>query len=653
MKHTKILPLIVLLLLSLTVSQATVLTVLHGTKGQADEQLLELSKKFKSVGFSTAAKNEHLETHYYNQFKDKNLDLLNFYRIYDKKGMRELLLKNPDFGAFTPFNFLAYKKLDSAEGGDTTWYGELTPEMMLDIIGEKDETSRKKFTDMVKKVEKLTIQEMKPTVEKKLEFNTPIPSEPLLRMVKKLSDDDMDDIEGFVEEFVMEHDSLFTTHNFVIAGFLDLKFEYDDMDLDFDKYDAYWVSSLCHFKFSNAVFNHGEPQAGVYAPCSIYFYIPKGSNELHVGYAKVENWTTTTGIKDEAMLAYMKEVADEVLVVFKKLGFVEEKAAGEEPKSVQMDPVGLNSELSELKAAILDLTKEVKSLKETLEKSEKNNQIGGKEKGSKSSAEATQKSEALPKKEFTTEKMTIDDKVPEKLAAYYAANPQTVDGLIKNLKSSGFEILSSSEILKGKTVVTVTNEQLKNTNTFLAALNILVDGSHEIRVQNPSYFAAAYLGDEYKYGQFKEVLEALQQALGDMYLTEDMLEFERLKTYNFMPEMPFFGDFVELAEGDDLADKLTDEEATKYVAYSLKLPNGAILVGHKMRARNNKFLNKIGEGKNAQLLPYQSMIKDGSAYMLDPTYYLALSLPLLSMEEFMKIASTPDEIGLSLRKAYR
>ena len=651
MKYKKILQFIVFFLLSVTVSQAAVLTVLHGTKGQADKELLALSKKFDDIGFTIAAKNEHLENHYYNKFNDKNLDLLNFYRIYDKNGIRELLLKNPDFGAFTPFNFLAFKKPDSAEDGDTTWYGELVPEMMLDIIGEKDEASRKKFIDMVKRVDELVMKEMKPTAVKKLEFDTPLPSKPLLKMVKKL--DDIDDIEDFVEEFIMEHDSLFTTHHFVIAGFLDLKFEYDDMDLDFDKYDAYWVSSLCHFKFSNAVFNHGEPQAGVYAPCSIYFYIPKGSNELHVGYARVENWTTTTGIQDEAMLTYMKEVADEVLVVFKKLGFVEEEEADKESKKAPASTGDLNSEISELKTAIRDLTKEVKALKETLEKSEKNNKTERAGEEQAPTAKATQIIEKLPKKEFTTEKMTLGDKAPEKLTAYYAANPQTVDGLIGNLKSNGFEILGSTEILKGKTVVTVTSDQLKSSNTFLAALNILVDSTDEIRVQNPSYFAAAYLQNDYKYGQFKEVLEALEAALGDMYATEEVVELARLRDYNFMPEMSKFGDFVELDEGDDLADKLTGENADKYIAYTLKLPNGSILVGHKMRTKTNKFLNKIGEGKNAQLLPYQSMIKDGVVYMLDPTFYLALSLPLLSMEEFMKIASTPDEIGTSLRRAYR
>ena len=641
MYYKKIIRIITFLLLSIALSQAGVLTELHGTKGQADKELKGLEKRFGEAGFTIAAKNEHLENHYYNQFKDKNLDLLNFYRIYNKEGIREFLLKNPDYGAFTPFNFLAFKKLDSAEGGDTTWYGYLDADTMLDIIGVKDDAERKSYKDMVKKLDKLVLDEMKPTEAKKLTFDKPLLSTPLLKMVKKI--DDTDDIEDFVEAFIMEHDSLFTKNHFVIAGFLDLKFEYEDMDLDFDAYDAYWVSSLCHFKFSNAVFNHGEPQAGVFAPCSIYFYIPKGSDELHVGYVKVDNWITTTGIDDEAQLLYMKKVADEVQQVFEELGFVVEGETEEKPVKLSEESGNLAAQITELKAMILDLSKEVKKLKKECSR----------ETGSKAQKTKPKESAALPKKIFTTPKMVIGGKAPEKMTAYYAANPQSIEALVEKLKANGFEVLAVTDIFDGKTVVTVTNEQLKNTNTFLAALNILVNENDEIRVQNPSYFGAAYLGDRYRYGEFKETLEALSAVLGDMYETEEKTEYARLKDFIFMPGMPHFSDFVELEEGSHLADKLTGEKASKHIAYTLSLPNGAILVGHKMRSRVNKFLNKIGEEKNAQLLPYQSMIKDDMVVMLDPTFYLALSLPLLNMEEFMKIATTPDEIGKSLRRVYQ
>jgi uncharacterized protein (DUF302 family) len=348
---------------------------LHGTKGQPDKELGAMVKKLNSIGFDAVGKNEHIETHYYNKYKEKNLDLLNFYPVVDKESMRELLLANPDFGAYAPFNLLAFKKM-AKDGGDTTWYGHLDADTMLKIIGEKDEANKKKFKDMVAKLDKFVISEMKPTENKKLSFDGNLPAKPLLKMVMKF--DEPEDIEEFVESFIMKHDGLFAKKEFIIAGFLDLKFEYGDLDLDFEKYDAYWVSSLCHFGFSNSVFNHGDPHAGLFAPCSVYFYVPKGKNELHVGYATVDNWISTTGIKDKKKIAYMREISHSVEKAFEELGFVREENAPKTEKKVEkptkvekkVAPVAgssdVSSQLAELKDMVAKLTKEVKTIKKIL-----------------------------------------------------------------------------------------------------------------------------------------------------------------------------------------------------------------------------------------------------------------------------------------------
>jgi len=381
MKLKKISTVVASLLLSVSLATASgTLADLHGTKGQPDKELGAMVKKLNSIGFDAVGKNEHIETHYYNKYKEKNLDLLNFYPVVDKESMRELLLSNPDFGAYAPFNLLAFKKM-AKDGGDTTWYGHLDADTMLNIIGEKDEANKKKFKDIVSKLDKLVIKEMKPTEEKKLTFDGDLPDKPLLKMVMKF--EQPDDIEEFVEDFLMKHDGLFAKKEFIIAGFLDLKFEYGDLELDFEKYDAYWVSSLCHFGFSNSVFNHGDPHAGLFAPCSVYFYVPKGKNELHVGYATVDNWISTTGIKDEKKTAYMKEISATVEKTLGELGFInesntqkEEKALIEKkapsPKKNELKRASTTSsddiqnQLVELKNMITELSKEVKTIKKIL-----------------------------------------------------------------------------------------------------------------------------------------------------------------------------------------------------------------------------------------------------------------------------------------------
>lgn len=291
---------------------------LQGSKGNQEAQMDAVIKKLDTIGYSTVASNKHIEVHYYNKFQEKNLEMISFFGLVNKEKLRPLLLKNPDFGAYAPFNFFGYKTLDT-KNDDNTWYGHLAPDTMLDIIGEKDADARKAFTDMVGSFDELVNKEMKPTMSKRFERTMPLPEHGLTKMVKKF--EKPKDMETFVEDFVMDHDGRFSKHDFIIAGFTDFKFEYGDMDLEFDKYDAYWVSMLCHFKFSNSIFNRGVPEAGMFAPCSVYFYIPKGTNELHVGYASVDNWINALNFKDQERIDYMRKIDAEVVETFKEMGF--------------------------------------------------------------------------------------------------------------------------------------------------------------------------------------------------------------------------------------------------------------------------------------------------------------------------------------------
>jgi len=291
----------------------------YGSEGNIENKINAMVKeKIGTIGFSVVKANKHIEKFYYEKYKEKGVEMISFYDVLNMKAIRPLLLKNPDFGAYTPFNFLVYKTLDSKKD-DYTWYGHLGADTMLDIIGEKDETSRKAFKEMMASLDDLVKKELKPTQTKTFTHVNPLPKHGLTKLVKKF--EAPDDMEEFVEDFVMEHDGRFSKHDFIIAGFIDMKFEYGDMDLDFDKYDAYWVSLLCHFEFSNSIFNRGVPEAGMFAPCSIYFYIPKGKNELHVGYASVDNWINALDFKDKKRADYMRSIDAEVVETFKELGF--------------------------------------------------------------------------------------------------------------------------------------------------------------------------------------------------------------------------------------------------------------------------------------------------------------------------------------------
>ena len=248
---------------------------------------------------------------------------------------------------------------------------------------------------------------------------------------------------------------------------------------------------------------------------------------------------------------------------------------------------------------------------------------------------------------LTTNAIAYDfGSTPSKISAHFVAPAQSSDSVKKKLTDNGFKILATTNIIEGHDVITITNDELQATNTYMATINVSVNGS-DVHVQNPSYLGAAFLGDKYKYGQFKATVNSLEKALGSLKGSKQKTDFSNLEDFNFMMGMPKVDDTISVKEGKDLASKISD------TAYTLTLPNGNVLVGHKLSKETNKFLKTLKEENNAQILPYESMVSKDEAQMLDPKFYLALSLPNLSMGQFMEIASVPDDIETEITKAYK
>ena len=232
----------------------------------------------------------------------------------------------------------------------------------------------------------------------------------------------------------------------------------------------------------------------------------------------------------------------------------------------------------------------------------------------------------------------------EDVSAYLISSSASLSDVKAKLQANGFDVLATTN-----NVVTITNPELQASNTYVATLQVYV-GSSDIRVQNPAYFGAAYLEDAYKKGQFKGTVDALTKALGDMKGSKEKLDSSDIAGYHFMMSMPYFKDAITVAEGVNIHEKVA---GNANVAYSLPLPSGALLVGHKLSSDTNGFLNTLGQTANAQILPYEALVYSNKVLMMNPKYYLALSLPQLSMGEFMKISSVPGEIEDDIKKAYK
>jgi len=281
-----------------------------GTDGDQDAKFMQLTKKVKDLGFVISDPHPHINEGYKHKFGSTKLDNLGFFSMAQNNKVRKLLEEYPQFGGFTPFNLHIFKKNDE----NVTWVGHLRPEVMADIVGVTDPKARATWSAIFPPLDKAVIKEMGATKVKNLYFD----SLPEKRMMKFIVDIDLseydDDLDSFVEEFQENFEETFEDAGYLIAGFKDVKEAYDFAGQDF-KYPAYWVYSLCHFGFSNAIFND-VPEAGVFAPCSLYMYVNEDENKLYIGMPLLANWAKVANIQDPKKLKLIKDLDAEIIKIF-------------------------------------------------------------------------------------------------------------------------------------------------------------------------------------------------------------------------------------------------------------------------------------------------------------------------------------------------
>ena len=237
-----------------------------------------------------------------------------------------------------------------------------------------------------------------------------------------------------------------------------------------------------------------------------------------------------------------------------------------------------------------------------------------------------------------------------KVSAYFTAPYNDPATVASKLKSAGFQVLATYHPMKKKNlnVIVVTCPGLKKAASkpkrgFAAIQKVLVNTSAKtVLTTNPTYWLKAFLQKDYNGAVAKKATNKLKSALDTLTPTKDALSSGDLADYHFMIGMPYYQDMLVLKKG------AKSVKASARV-FSLKLNNGATLYGVKLPVSVEKFVSKIGEDK-ALVLPYTVLIENGTAYALHAKYYLAISYPLLSMGQFMKISSTPGKIEDALEK---
>lgn len=303
-----------------------------GEGDKSEAYMTMINEKIEPIGFILSDPHEHID----NAYKEKwgtptqtvkgvtgphpdfdpnfkvTLDNLGFFSVTNDKVVGPLLMKEPALGGFSPFNFHIYKKA----GENKTYVGHVMPETMLDIVGVKDKAVRAQFAAPFADLDKLTEKEISSKVEY-VDYKA-LPAKPM--MTFEIPFERTGDLEAFISDFQGQFEEKFEENKYIIAGYKNMKESMDNAGIKFDRFDAYWVYSLCHFKFSEGIFNRGRPDAGTFAPCSMYMYIDKGSNKLMVGMPRLENWIAVMGINDPKMVESIYTLDKDIVKIMKELG---------------------------------------------------------------------------------------------------------------------------------------------------------------------------------------------------------------------------------------------------------------------------------------------------------------------------------------------
>ncbi len=283
------------------------------SKGNKEQNLYRvINTDLDSSGYTLTGSLERINDGYKEKFGKTDLDNLGFFSVVNYGAIRPLLLKEPRLGAFTPFTLHIYKK----SGDDKSYIGHIAPDAMLDMTKVSDAKVRAEFLSMFSPLDKLLKDEIGGKI-KNLTYDS-LPAKTMIEFEYDI--DAAKDIYDQIDDFCENFETAFEDKNYSITGYVDFYNTYRQRGLKFNTYDAYFVYTLCSFKFSEAIFNRGRPDVGIFAPCSIYMYIEKGSGRMVIGMSRVENWAAVMHISDEKMLDEIHLLDSEIVSILKSLG---------------------------------------------------------------------------------------------------------------------------------------------------------------------------------------------------------------------------------------------------------------------------------------------------------------------------------------------
>lgn len=246
-----------------------------------------IASAFEKAGFTISA-NRDMNTPFTKQFKQSGFETYNLFTFYKADVVLELAKKYPHIGLFAPMSMSFYTK----KGTHTFSVSGLSAEAMAYIMQIPKED---KVLHELKALIHQTLKSVMPQGEfERIPYPQQTPKGDLVTSVSM--EIDTEDWEDELEEFKMGFEGELAPHGFVIAGFNNLGDEFEEAE--YEGFDFYEVYSICKLPVIYTIAKT-RPEAGAFAPCSLYLSKKKGADTMHIAFPSVYNWMRSMDITNK------------------------------------------------------------------------------------------------------------------------------------------------------------------------------------------------------------------------------------------------------------------------------------------------------------------------------------------------------------------
>ena len=280
---------------AVTTTSTTDIEVLTSDNADGKITTKTIEDAFKKAGFIISA-NRDMNKPFKIQFKESGFDVYNLFTFYKQDVVLELAKKYQNIGLFAPMSISIYTK----KGEKSISVSSLTAKAMQKIM--KIPADEKILTDLRALVVK-TIKTAMPNAKvEKLGYSMKKPvGELVTTFTMEMDKDDWDDE---LEDVKMDFESGLSPNGFVIAGHNNLGDDFEEAK--YEAFDFYEVYSICKLPVIYTIAKT-HPEAGAFAPCSLYMEKKKGQNSMHIAFPSVYNWMSSMGIEDKEDIKVLED----------------------------------------------------------------------------------------------------------------------------------------------------------------------------------------------------------------------------------------------------------------------------------------------------------------------------------------------------------